>query len=246
MSTAIDEKKMWSKRRPGKALTGFEGAAGCKVMVDIVAPELNLLLAGDTRGSWKYCMPRQDGCSYRKYFVPRVAWRSGCGITPCEPGKKDQHQTVKEERDNHGSGIAEAEIFEEKFQGTDGDSSVGNPPEFDAMPARAEKAQSEGEGAVHDGADDGETRGVELEAAGGCSGDGYDDERSCGETCQDCRSDPQQATLGLILGVMRSDEVADQRRQSDQGEAPVGGCGDGSSHGVPGVHRKRRNCGGGD
>ena len=130
-------KEEWSKRRPGKALTGFEGAAGCRVMVDIVAPELNFLLADDTRGSWNHCMPRRSVAAAEDTSAATELRRvgSGCGATPREPRKKDQHQTVEEERDDHGGGVAEAEIFEEKFQCADGDGSVGDPSEFDAMPA---------------------------------------------------------------------------------------------------------------
>lgn len=89
----------------------------------------------------------------RRFGTARDAWQ------------QNQDEAVEEKRYNQGRSVAEAQVFEDEFEGAEGDGGVRDPTEFDVLPARSQKCEDEGERAVHDRANHGEARRSQFKAA---------------------------------------------------------------------------------
>lgn len=81
--------------------------------------------------------------------------------------EQNEDEAVEEKRYNQGRSVAEAQVFEDEFEGAEGDGGVRDPTEFDVLPPRSQKCEDDGESAVHDGAYHGEARRSQLEASCG-------------------------------------------------------------------------------
>jgi hypothetical protein len=79
---------------------------------------------------------------------PQCAISSRFAETLGQSREQNKNQSIEQERDHQGCGLAEAQIFEQEFERSEGDGGVGDPHELGAMPTGSQEPEDESQDAV--------------------------------------------------------------------------------------------------